>query len=113
MDMFRKIATAAFLGLFLVVPAVANGSLEVRLPGNPSTGYQWRLNAETSSGLERVDVESLGYGEPESDLMGAPAPFVFRVVCVSAGAVMLRFDYVSPSGLTISKTAEHEMDCAP
>jgi inhibitor of cysteine peptidase len=86
-------------------------SYEFQFEGNPSTGYQWRLNASASKGLDIVDVESLGYGEPTSRLIGAPAPFRFRLTCTGSGTAELHFDYVSPDNTTIAQTHTHWARC--
>lgn len=35
--------------------------LFVKLPGNPSVGYKWRLNKDLSKGLDLVDVDEIGW----------------------------------------------------
>jgi len=85
--------------------------IEVDLPGNPSTGYRWVLNAEASQGLEIVEVEMRGYGAPESDLIGAPAPFRIQVICTLPGQAQLRLDYLSPDGSTVARSEDLHVTC--
>jgi predicted secreted protein len=81
--------------------------------GNPSTGYRWTLNKASSSGLDLVQLESLGYASVKSKpgLVGAPAPFRFRVTCVKAGAAQLRFDYIGPTGNKSGKRQDLAVRC--
>ncbi len=96
----------------VVAPALlANGDTVLSLPANPSTGYAWILNQETSTGLDLVVVDSLGYGPPETDLIGAPAPALFSVSCTGRGNVRLVFDYVSPDGTTVGETRAVDLVC--
>ena len=74
-------------------------SWEFLLEGNPSTGYRWQLNQSQSSGLGLLKIESLGYMSAQSKpgMVGAPAPFAFRITCIKAGSARLIFDYVPPA----------------
>jgi predicted secreted protein len=78
-------------------------SSQLKFGGNPSTGYRWRLDRGASTGLGLVKVQSLGYGGGSGKrdghvVVGAPAPFAFRVTCVKPGTANLRFVYVGPTG---------------
>lgn len=86
-------------------------SMEFQLEGNPSTGYTWQLNQENSEGLDLVEVIALGYGESESDLVGAPAPYVFRITCIAAGFAHLVFDYIGPTGKRSRESHETWVHC--
>jgi inhibitor of cysteine peptidase len=71
----------------------------VEMQGNPSTGYTWRLDPGASENVSIVKVEDLGYGESKSSgkkLIGAPAPYRFRITGVSQGFAKLHFEYVQP-----------------
>jgi predicted secreted protein len=74
----------------------------IELKGNPSTGYKWRLNEGSSENLAIVKVEDLGYGESSGSskkghvMVGAPAPYRFRITGLSAGFAKLHFEYVRP-----------------
>jgi predicted secreted protein len=88
-------------------------SWEFELQGNPSTGYHWELNPTASSGLDLVKVESLGYasGSGKPGMVGAPAPFVFRLTCVKAGTAQLIFDYIGPTGKRSQDSHEAWVRC--
>jgi len=79
-------------------------SSQLQFGGNPSTGYRWSLDRGASTGLGLVSVQSLGYGDGSNKnkeghvVVGAPAPFAFRVTCVKQGTANLRFVYVGPTG---------------
>jgi predicted secreted protein len=75
-------------------------SWEFQFEGNPSTGYAWRLDAATSDGLDLIKLESLGYasGKKRPGMVGAPAPFRFRITCIKPGTADLWFKYVGPTG---------------
>lgn len=83
------------------------------LPGNPSTGYQWVLGEAESEGLKSVKVESLGYKPPENNtnLVGAPAQFAFRITCVAAGSAHLYFKYTAPDKTTVGAVRENWINC--
>jgi inhibitor of cysteine peptidase len=73
----------------------------LELPGNPSTGYSWRLDAAKSENASIVTIEDLGYvkSDPppgEKRRMGAPAPYHFRITGVAEGTAKLVFEYVQP-----------------
>ena len=66
------------------------------LEGNPSTGYQWRVNKAASTGLGLIRLESLGYAnsrKTKPGKVGAPAPFKFRITGLKPGSTRLVFDY--------------------
>jgi predicted secreted protein len=106
------IAGAPMLG---AVPSSANESgvaePTLGLPGNPSTGYRWVLNETASSGLETVVVEMLGYGPPETDLIGAPAIFGIGITCAGTGEAVLQFDYLSPDNSTVAESEIRKITC--
>lgn len=109
-----------FLGLAVAVAPAKDQRIfrsgvpfEYELEGNPGSGYTWKLNKETSSGLDIVKVDSLGYrtkSDGSQTLVGQPAPFVFRITCRKDGIAVLQFDYVGPTG-TKSKSQEAEVRC--
>lgn len=74
-------------------------SYEFQFKGNPSTGYKWRYNSGKSENPGVVRVDDLGYGTATSRMMGAPAPYFFRVTCLKAGQAELWFAYVGPTGV--------------
>lgn len=72
------------------------GVFMLKLPGNPTGGYRWRLNVEQSRGLDLVDVQQVGW------IMAPEAPSLFfrqnstlnvAVRGKAAGEATLAFDY--------------------
>jgi inhibitor of cysteine peptidase len=70
----------------------AGDVIEVMLEENPSTGYTWELSPVPEM-LQLTDDE---YVAPETDRVGAPGTRQFRFATVSAGAGILRFEYIRP-----------------
>ena len=69
------------------------------LEGNPSTGYQWRVNKAASTGLGLIRLESLGYTNSRKTKPGrvaAPASFKFRITGLRPGRTRLVLDYLRP-----------------
>lgn len=69
------------------------------LEGNPSTGYQWRVNHATSTGLGLISLESLGYTRSHKTKprkVGAPVPFKFRITGLNPGRTRLVLHYLRP-----------------
>lgn len=93
---------AATAGIAAESKDLARGaSYTLELPGNPSTGYSWRLDASKSENASIVTIEDLGYVKSapppgEKRRMGAPAPYHFRITGVSEGTATLVFEYVRP-----------------
>jgi len=83
-------------------------SWEFQFEGNPSTGYNWQLDAAASDGLDLVKLESLGYasGKKRPGMVGTPAPFKFRITCIKPGSADLWFEYVGPTG---KRARRHEV----
>lgn len=110
MSSWSSSVAALIAGLLMLAPAASGAvaaertlspgaSFVFKLGGNPSTGYRWRLNAGASENPAIVKVEDLGYGEGKSSgkkLIGAPAPYRFRITGVSPGFAKLHFEYVQP-----------------
>lgn len=86
-------------------------SEEFHFDGKPSTGYRWFLDEDASTGLGVVDVETLGYGETYTRLLGASAPYRFRIGCEREGRAELVFDYVSPGGASVAETRMLHIVC--
>lgn len=68
--------------------------LEVRLSSNPTTGYSWRIEPEPTV----VELRSSTFEEAEdaADLVGVGGTEVFVFDVVTAGAEILRLEYVRP-----------------
>lgn len=76
-------------------------SWEFQFGGNPSTGYTWKLDAAASRGLGFIKLDTLGYvssRKKRPGMVGAPAPFKFRITCLKSGGADLWFTYVGPTG---------------
>lgn len=86
-------------------------SWEVEIEGNPSTGYRWLLDEARSTGLASVEVKALGYRDSATDLLGAPALYVFRLTCLAPGEAHLVFAYVGPTGEPSDKLHETRVRC--
>jgi len=81
----------------------------LKLPGNPQTGYKWRLNKNLSTGLDLVSVDLMGW------LMAPKGRSIFyqpqsvlnvSVQAKASGQAQLAFDYYRKlSGRTFSKTS--------
>lgn len=84
---------------------------EFHFDGKPSTGYGWFLDPDASTGLDIAQVEALGYGAPYTKLLGADAPFRFRISCLKAGYADLLFNYRSPDGMTVAATRSRQARC--
>jgi predicted secreted protein len=85
---------------------------EVRLEGNPGTGYAWRYDAAASQNPGLVDVTAQGYGDPESSMPGAPAYFSFTVTPLAPGTAALTFQYVRPWETEPIRQAVHRVEIA-
>ena len=75
----------------------------VSLPGNPSTGYSWRLDEAGSEHSEILGIEDLGYASPEptaqseqQQIVGVPQEQRFRLTGKTIGMAKLAFEYVRP-----------------
>lgn len=101
------------LALVLITLAIGYAPIEVRaervlhvgetwtfeLEGNPSTGYQWRVNKAASSGLGLIRLDSVGYTadrKTKPERVGVSAPFKFRVTGLKPGRARLVLDYSRP-----------------
>ena len=89
---------------------------EFQFEGNPGTGYTWQLDGAASDGLDLIELKSLGYvSRRKKDrpvVVGAPAPFLFRLTCVKPGHADLWFVYVGPTGKRSAKRQEVRVHCA-
>jgi inhibitor of cysteine peptidase len=66
--------------------------VELVLPGNPSTGYEWVVT-EAPPNLQQVDETEF---VPESDLIGAGGEFHFRFKATEPGTAQLSLTYERP-----------------
>jgi len=65
-------------------------TLEVTLEGNPTTGYEWTVQAPSGTALEQVGKAEF---KPQSTLAGAPGTYLFRFKAKAKGETELKFDY--------------------
>lgn len=79
-----------------VIPAKPHAPFDILLDGNPGTGYVWQFNPRASARPDLVAVASSGYGQPDGNRPGAPAPFTFIVTPLSVGSATLVFEYLRP-----------------
>lgn len=67
---------------------MGNGeTLQVKLPGNPTTGYMWTLMGDGAQGV--LEQQGEPAFEAESDLMGAPGTVTLTFKAVGTGTVPL------------------------
>jgi inhibitor of cysteine peptidase len=66
--------------------------VELVLPGNPTTGYEWVV-IEAPPNLQQVDEPEF---VPESDLIGAGGEFHFRFKATEPGTAQLSLSYERP-----------------
>lgn len=70
--------------------SVATGDIvEIDLPGNPTTGFDWKVADTDKSRLEFMGSTFT----PDSDLVGSGGTYRFRFRAVAAGDVFLRLVY--------------------
>jgi len=89
-------------------------SWEFQFAGNPGTGYTWKLDGAASHGLDLIKLKSLGYASRKKErpvVVGAPAPFLFRLTCAKPGHADLWFVYVGPTGKRSAKRQEVRVHC--
>lgn len=86
----------------LVVTDGADGStqtmrpgqpMEVRLPGNPSTGFHWESNAGEQAVLRQDGEPRFERGDAPAGVVGAGGTEVFRFIAVASGTQDLSFVY--------------------
>jgi inhibitor of cysteine peptidase len=86
----------------LVVTDGADGStqtmrpgqpMEVRLPGNPSTGFRWEANAGEQAVLRQEGEPQFERGDAPAGVVGAGGTEVFRFMALASGTQDLSFVY--------------------
>jgi inhibitor of cysteine peptidase len=74
----------------------AGHTFEVRLAGNPTTGYRWQA-ATTQGQSVRLAAEPTYLAQPHAQgVVGVGGTFVFRFQAVQAGTSVIRLIYVRP-----------------
>jgi len=70
------------------------GKVEIRLPGNAGTGYEWLRVAPEPMDDSPLEIVQEGVFEPgQSGLPGALGTYTFEYKAVETGTVTLEFDY--------------------
>jgi inhibitor of cysteine peptidase len=67
--------------------------MEIKLTGNPTTGYDWQVSCSDESILLLTNNE---YLSEESELVGVGGDFLFSFQALKAGNVILEFTYQRP-----------------
>ncbi|MBK8050254.1 MAG: protease inhibitor I42 family protein [Anaerolineales bacterium] len=86
------------------VNLVAGDLLQIAIPANPSTGYQWVVT-QNDGALLRLQPDS-GF-KPESDLEGAPGTQIFLFRSLQPGSVGLQIGEFPPGAEQADKTLEY------
>jgi inhibitor of cysteine peptidase len=67
--------------------------LEITLPGNPTTGFQWEIAAQDTAILQPTgEVEYV----PSDSAVGGAGRFIFRFTAIRNGRVNLKLNYTQP-----------------
>lgn len=72
------------------VELAVGDTLELALPGNPTTGYDWHMGAVDEAVLRQVGETTF---EPQSELLGAPGLVHLRFTAVGEGSTALELVY--------------------
>jgi predicted secreted protein len=73
---------------------VYKGSLvEIRLEGNPTTGYAWAASPSTTNDLILKVLDDSGYIPSKPALTGSGGTFVFKYMAANPGTAKLVFGY--------------------
>jgi len=76
------------------VAVVADQSILINLPGNPSTGYTWLLMS--TNGDSVIPTGPAAYIPDPGGGPGSPGTFSFPFLAVHVGATTLALDYLQP-----------------
>jgi len=70
------------------------GQVEIRLPGNAGTGYEWLLVDPQPLAGSPLDSVQEGTFEPDQPgLPGSAGTYIFKYKATSSGTLTLRYDY--------------------
>lgn len=75
--------------------------LFLKLPGDPTAGYSWKLNARLSTGLNLVKVDPLGWllaQQRQSFFFRAQSVMNIAIWARASGQAHLAFDYIRRTG---------------
>ena len=94
------------------IEARAGEIMFLKLPGDPSVGYKWRLNNKLSKGLDLVEVDQLGWLREQKvrsiffRVQRAQSVQNIAVLAKAAGQAHLAFDcYRRMGGRTYNRTS--------
>ena len=103
---FAVLVTCAATGL---VPASAEdsratirldvgGTQVIALKENPSTGYRWQIDVNTSRNLSLVEISDAGFaaGASDSRMVGVPGQRRFSITARQTGTALAVFNYARP-----------------
>lgn len=112
---FRTALSAAALGLAAALPGcgpdilaltemdngkhltcAAGDVIEIRLPGNPTTGFSWAEAAAPSSAVLVKTGEEFRMLKSKQPLVGAPGTFFFKYKVTGKGEEGIRLQYRRP-----------------
>ncbi|MGB2982777.1 MAG: protease inhibitor I42 family protein [Candidatus Bipolaricaulia bacterium] len=72
-------------------------TIDIRLTGNASTGYQWiRIEPESFEGTPLEAIEEGEYKLEDPEVCGGPGVFTSRYRAVAPGTITLGFAYQRP-----------------
>ena len=95
------------------VGLIAGGSTTIALPGNPTTGYSWRLNRAASTNLGVVRIADGGFVRPVGGPpIGAPGEQRFSITAQRPGSAVAVFEYLRPweRGIPPARTRRVRID---
>jgi predicted secreted protein len=71
--------------------------INIRLPGNASTGHQWiRVGPESFDGSPLAAIAEGEYEQEHAPVCGGPGAFVFRYEAVTSGTITLSYVHRRP-----------------
>ena len=81
-----------------IQPISVGDCLEIRLPGNITTGHEWvRISPESLDGSPLQIIREGDYDAIDSGLVGSPGHFAFEYRAIAQGTVVLELAYKRPS----------------
>jgi predicted secreted protein len=78
-----------------VITVEAGNIITIKLRGNPSTGYSWKLVDEYGESLELIGVDY--ESDPHAGgMVGTPGTYIYRFKALASGATTLKMVYARP-----------------
>lgn len=78
------------------IKATPGKKIEIRLKGNATTGYQWRLVESKTDVIKPDGKETYITDKYEPPRVGSGGVFVFKFVTVKPGKAAIKLEYVRP-----------------